>query len=419
MKAMGLDFGTTNSALALLEGKGARVVNISNGGYGEKTLRSVLFFDEYLRVTVGQQAIDRYAQFDGADGRLMQSLKSLLSDPEFKETNIFGKFYDLEALVSLIIGEIKIIGEKVAGGRVDKVVLGRPVFFSEDAEKDKLAQERLHLAALGAGFRDVNFELEPIAATLAYSSQMKGGEQIVLMGDFGGGTSDFTVVRLRPNATSSQAEREVLSVGGIYVGGDTFDSRIMWEKITSYFGREVTYISAMGDTLQMPAYIVRSICKWHIIPFLREQRTLQSLHEIRKTADKPRLVKNLEDLILENKGFKIFQAIERAKKELSSNQQTKIMYEDRNLRIDEVLRAAEFEAFISQDLTALEQCVVKVVADAGLTSSDISNVLLTGGSSFVPAVRRIFERTFGDSKIVYLDAFTSVAHGLALSALYH
>lgn len=414
---MGLDFGTTNSALALFHNSAVKVLNINNKETDERTLSSVLFFDEEDGIFVGQQAIDQYVNFGGIYGRFLQSLKAYLPQPTFTETRIFGKKYELEDLVSLILSEIKRLGEAHVGSDVNRVILGRPVVFSEQPERDALAEKRLLEAAHRAGFKDVAFEYEPIAATLAYAEHLKSDdEQLVLMGDFGGGTSDFNVMRLRRGPISqTQKKDRILSIGGVAIGGDTLDSRIMWEKIAPYFGKDSHFAGMRGQALPIPISIVRTICEWHKIPFLRKSSTIQTIREIKLRSDNPLAIGHLEALILENKGFYIFQAIEQAKKQLSVSGESRICYRDSSVEIDETINRAEFERFISDELASISTCVSETLTAAGVSEAQIDLVLLTGGSSFVPGIRHLFEKRFGKRKVVYPDAFTSVAHGLALS----
>lgn len=416
---VGLDFGTTNSALALAQDNAVKVINISNRETTERTLPSVLFFDEDREVLVGQQAIDEYVAYGGGYGRFLQSLKAFLPQSTFTETRIFGKRYELEDLIAVILAEIKTLAENQTGSSIDSVTLGRPVVFSEDPQKDALAESRLREAASRAGFNKIAFEYEPLAATLTYAEQMQSGvEEVVLMGDFGGGTSDFNVMRLTQGQMSLSEKRErVLSIGGVYIGGDTFDTRVMWEKVGPHFGKNATYRGMTGEILTVPYSLPRAVCDWHRVAFLRDQSTLRAIKDMKRMADNPRVLENLEAVILQNKGFMLFQAIERAKKELSTENETRIHYRDSTLEIDEPITRLEFEEIISESVTSISKCVTDTVARAGLDASGIDRVLLTGGSSFVPCVRRVFENTFGKDKIVYLDAFTSVAHGLARSSI--
>lgn len=414
----GLDFGTTNSALALLADGTAKVVRINNIESSEKTLRSVIHFDEDKTVEVGQRAVHRYVESHGMYGRFLQSIKAFLPQSSFSETRIFGTRYEIEDLVAIILREIKRMGEESVGAEITRVKLGRPVEFSEEPEKDALAERRLRTAAERAGFTSIDFELEPIAATLAYRSTLAPEEtKLALMGDFGGGTSDFCVMRLKGGDMTDDEKREsVLAVGGVYIGGDTFDGRIMWSKVTQLFGRDTTYRSMTGDSLSFPVHLVRTLCDWHRIPFLRDRQTLQAIRDVRRTSSNPELVDNLENLILENKGFMVFQAIERAKKELTTESEATIQYSDRTLTLNQAISRVEFEEMIEEDLASITKCVDTTIAKASIDAKDIDVVLLTGGSSFIPAVQRLFVKQFGDNRVVQLDAFTSVAHGLALAA---
>jgi hypothetical chaperone protein len=415
----GIDFGTTNSALAVLQSGEVYPISAGNANTGEKTLRSTLFIDEEHEIFVGQKAIQEYVEAGGHYGRFMQSLKAFLPSSSFRETFVYGRRYTIEHLVSLILSEIKRIGEAAINQPLDDVVLGRPVYFSDKVENDKLAERRLEEAAAMAGFKSIQFELEPVAATLAYLNKMPAGtEQTILMGDFGGGTSDFTVMNLRAGAdlTFEQKRERVLAIDGVYIGGDTFDGRIMWEKVSPYFGRYVKHKSSTGQILDMPLSLIHPICEWHKLPFMRNKQTLQSLKDVRATADHPELIDNLEHLIWESRGFAVFQSIEKAKIALSSTDATTIHYEDRVVSIEERISRPEFEGIISKDVDAITSCVSRCVKTAGLASDKIDKVLLTGGSSYIPAIQNIFESQFGSSKVVVLDAFTSVAQGLALSA---
>jgi len=415
----GIDFGTTNSSLGVLENGKSRAVNICNFGSEEKTLRSALFIDEEHEISVGQQAIQEYVDSGGYHGRFMQSLKAFLPSQSFSEARIYGRRYTIEHLISLILSEIKRLGEEATSQSLDDVVLGRPVYFSDREENDRLAQKRLEDAAKQAGFKSIQFELEPVAATLAYLEELPTGtEQTVLMGDFGGGTSDFTIMNLRAGAdlTFEQKRDRVLAIDGVYIGGDTFDGRVMWEKIAPHFGRTVKYKSMTGQTLDMPSNIVRTLCEWHKLPFTRTRETQRNLREIRRTADHPDQIDNLEYIIWENKGFAIFQTIEQAKKELSTEKEAIIRFHDRQIDIIETVTRTEFETMLSEEIRTITSCVTRCLQTAGLKASRIDKVLLTGGSSYIPAIRNIFESTFGIEKVVVLDAFTSVAQGLALSA---
>jgi hypothetical chaperone protein len=302
---------------------------------------------------------------------------------------------------------------------VDSVVLGRPVVFSEDPEKDSLAQTRLETAARKAGFRKIWFQFEPVAAALAYEESLPAGaEKIVLIGDFGGGTSDFTVIRVKGGAFARGDRRgDVLSLGGVYIAGDKFDSQIMWDKVAKYFGRGVKY-KGMGkeDLFDIPHSIIHTLCQWHRIPLLRARKTREQIRLIKNSATDRMAIEHLEHLISDNYGFFLFQSIERAKCELSHGELTDIRFDERGLSIRECITRAEFEAINAENFTRIAHCIDEVVAKSGLTCKQIDTVFLTGGTSRIPIVRELFTKRFGADRLEDRDAFTSVVHGLGTSS---
>ena len=413
----GLDFGTTNSALSVNASGNTEVIDIDPHNATEKTMRSVIFMDQEQGVYLGQEAIVQYIE-QGGHGRFMQSIKSFLPSAAFEYTYINGKRYELEDLIALILATIKKRGEEFVGREVTEVVMGRPVVFSEDRNKDILAEGRLKRAAELAGFKHVAFQMEPVAAALTFENSLdKGDEKIVLIGDFGGGTSDFTVIKLT-GGKSGQPDRtkDVLSLGGVSVAGDAFDSRLMWEKVAAYFGRNVRYKSMTGQTLDMPSPITFKLINWHLIPQLRTNSVKEALRHIKMTADDVAAIGNLENLIEDNNGFMLFQAIEKAKIELSSYERSTIFFREQGLEIKEAVDRKEFEAAIQHHRAKIAACIDGTVAKAGLKPRDIDVVFTTGGTSHIPCVKDLFVQRFGTEKMQHRDAFTSVAYGLGLSA---
>jgi len=413
----GLDFGTTNSALSVNSQGSTEVIDIDPHNPTEKTMRSVIFMDEQQGVYLGQEAIVQYIE-QGGYGRFMQSIKSFLPSAMFEYTMINGKRYELEDMIALILSAIKQRGEEFVGHEVTDVVMGRPVLFSEDRNKDILAEGRLKRAAEIAGFKHVAFQMEPVAAALTFENSLaQGDEKIVLIGDFGGGTSDFTVIKLT-GGKSGQPDRikDVLSLGGVYLAGDAFDSRLMWEKVAKYFGRNVRYKSMTNQTLDMPSPITFKLINWHLIPQLRTNSVREALRHIKMTADDVVAIGNLENLIEDNNGFMLFQAIEKAKIELSSYERSTIFFREQALEIKEAVERREFEAAIHGHIAKIAACIDGTMAKAGLTPEDIDVVFTTGGTSHIPCVRDLFIQRFGLEKMQQKDAFTSVAYGLGLSA---
>jgi hypothetical chaperone protein len=414
----GIDFGTTNSALSIYRNGKVEVVNIDELSANGSLMRSVLYFNEESEIFAGHQAINHYVN-EGAAGRFMQSIKTFLPNRSFVSTEVFGKKYGIDDLVAIILRKIKAKGEAWAGCRVDSVVLGRPVLFSEDPEKDALAQSRLETAARKAGFKQIWFQFEPVAAALSFEESLPAGtEKTVFIGDFGGGTSDFTVIRVKGGAFARADRRsDVLSLGGVYTAGDKFDSQIMWDKVAKYFGRGVKYRGMGKDELfDIPHSIIYTLCQWHRIPLLRARKTREQIRLIKNAANDKKAIENLEHLISDNYGFFLFQSIEKAKCELSHCELTDIRFSERDLSITEGLTRNEFDAINAENFERIADCMDDVVAKSGVTHKEIDTVFLTGGTSRIPFIRNLFAERFGAEKLENRDAFTSVVHGLGTSA---
>jgi hypothetical chaperone protein len=413
----GIDFGTTNSALSVYRNGAVEVVAVDGADGAGALMRSVLYFNEENEIFAGHEAIHQYVN-DGASGRFMQSIKTFLPNTSFDSTEIFGKRYTIDDLVAIILRKIKSRGEAYVGCPVESVVLGRPVLFSTDASKDAAAQQRLEKAARKAGFKNIWFQYEPVAAALTFEESLQPGqERIVFIGDFGGGTSDFSVIRVKGGDFGRSDRRsDVLSLGGVYVAGDKFDSQIMWDKVAYHFGRYARYKTPGKDEWNnIPRNIIHTLCQWHRIPLLRARKTREHIRLIKGTTDNPRGIENLENIIGDNFGFFLFQAIEKAKCELSEREQSLICFMERDLCINEELAKDEFETLNRENFQQIAACIDQVVARSGLQPAQIDTVFLTGGTSRIPYIQNMFSERFGREKLEQRDAFTSVVHGLGSS----
>ncbi|MDA8429523.1 MAG: Hsp70 family protein [Geobacteraceae bacterium] len=413
----GIDFGTTNSALSVYRDGTVEVIAVDGCERAGELMRSVLYFSEDDEILVGNEAIRQYVG-EGAAGRFMQSIKTFLPNTSFESTEIFGKRYAIDDLVAIILRKIKNRGEAHVGSLVESVVLGRPVVFSTDAAKDAVAEQRLEKAARKAGFKNIWFQYEPVAAALAFESMLQAGqERTVFIGDFGGGTSDFSVIRVKGGAFArSDRRNDVLSLGGVYVAGDKFDSQIMWDKVARHFGRYARY-KTMGkdEWVNVPRSIIYTLCQWHRIPLLRARATREHIRVIKGTTDDRQAIEHLENIISDNFGFFLFQAIEKAKCDLSELEQTLIRFTERDLSISENIGKGEFETINRENFLQIADCVDEVVAGSGLKPSQIDTVFLTGGTSRIPHIQELFAERFGRDKLENRDAFTSVVHGLGSS----
>lgn len=418
-KIFGLDFGTSNSALSVNIDGEVKMLDIDKFNTTGDTLKSVIYFDpDEKNFYEGQKAVDQYIEND-ARGRYIQSIKAFLSDPNFNHTEIGKKTYKLDQLIAIILRNIKEQGQEQIGQELSSVVLGRPVVFSEDPDREKLAVERLMSAAKIAGFNEIYFQYEPIAAALAFESTLAlNEEKIVFVGDFGGGTSDFTIIKTQGGKYKQKVDRknDILGLGGVYIGGDTFDSQLMWEKVAYHFGKNVRVKALMGNfDLPVPSTIMGKLRKWHLISQLKLPKTRQMIKDIRYQADNPELIKNLETLVDDNYGYMLFQSIERSKIELSETTSSMINFTEFNVNIEEWVSRSEFETYIASDIQKIEACIEEVTKQSRMRRDDIDVVFLTGGSSHIPIIKRIFSDKFGAEKINQTNAFTSVAYGLGIS----
>nr|WP_320189746.1 Hsp70 family protein [uncultured Desulfobacter sp.] len=418
----GIDFGTSNSALAASVDGRVQLLDIDPGNPLSNSLKSILYFikEEGQHLSfVGYEGVKQYID-NGAEGRYMQSIKSFLSDTSFQQTNVYGKNYTIEELIAYLLKTMKERGEKIIDRDVDQVVLGRPVVFSTDEEREETATRRLIKAAELAGFKEISLQMEPVAAARAYeNSLVSKQEQIVLVGDFGAGSSDFTVLRVGNPPHAGDRQKDILSVGGLYIGGDNFDALIMRHKVAKYYGTDVKVKSMFSDNLTgLSPLVLSHLMQWHRIPWLRRPQTLGSIKELKVCAglrDK-RLLENLERLISDNYGYLLFRAIESAKCRLSDHDDATVNFKDYGIVIEESVTKTAFEDMIQDLVAQIDDCVADTLANAGVTPAQLNAVFLTGGSSYIPMIRAVFESRLGADKIKTADAFTSVAYGLGLEA---
>jgi hypothetical chaperone protein len=348
----------------------------------------------------------------------VQSLKSHLSSRSLTGTEVFGRRYKLEELLARILGDLRKHAERQFGGPVRHVMVGRPVRFvgAETNEDDDFALSRLREALALAGFEQVDFEMEPIAAAYAYESTLDHDE-LILIGDFGGGTSDFSLLRVGPLARRrGRGPGNLLGNSGVGLAGDAFDARIVRKLVSPALGSDAEARS-LGKLLPaVPAWIYANLERWHYLSFLRTNNVREILKSARIRALEPEKIAALIALIEEDLGFQLHQAVQQVKFSLSQSDTAEFRFRDGTLDLCIPVTRAEFETWIAEELRAIEQCVDGLLRSSGVDARDVDRVFLTGGSSFVPAVRRIFASRFGAERIRGGNEFTSVAHGLALRA---
>lgn len=415
----GIDFGTTNSALAILDTETNNLVKLF-------TIPSLLFFPEQdtprptnpkepVVPTVGHDAISLYVQ-NRMRGRFMKSIKKVLPNKSFIDTKIGSKSYRAEDLVALILVHLKKIADEFVGENITTAVIGRPVVFDENPEKDILAQERLSKAAKIAGFEEFYFQMEPIGAAFTYERQIEN-QQLVLVADFGGGTSDFSLMRLNPEAIN-QADRtaDMLAQGGIYIGGDSFDSDIMWHKGTPHFGRGVKEAFTPGKPIDLPLSYFYSICSWEKMNFLDSLRMKLSIAKSYQYSGKDYRVKNLQTLIEQNLGYVLFKQIEKVKIDLTKSDDAVFEFNESEIEINEPITIQAFSGeIIEKNVNKIEQYLQEFLDKNQIKNDEVDVVFMTGGTSMVRPLYHLFLQRFGAEKIKSGDNFNSVAMGLAYS----
>jgi hypothetical chaperone protein len=422
--AIGIDFGTTNSSVACAWPTGEiQLVSFPLMGALTDSYRSLLYLEQArdagrdtLRSWTGPAGIERYLHAENK-GRLIQSLKSFLSSRSLKTTEVFGRRRTLEELIARILKDLRLSAEKQFGIAIDSAVVGRPVRFvgATALSDDDYAEQRLREAFHLAGFDAVRFVMEPVAAAHYYESTLERDE-LILIGDFGGGTSDFSLIHV--GATIRQRGRkpkDLLGNAGIGLAGDAFDAKIVRKLVSPVLGAG-TELRSVDKILPVPIWVYAKVEKWHHLSLLRTKETLNMLRTVEAQAVEPEKIAALRHLIAEDLGYQLHRSVQAVKCELSERASATFRFSDGYLDLEERVDRSDFESWISEELSQIGDCVDSLLKGCGVDARHVDKVFLTGGSSFVPAVRRIFEARFGADRLSAGNEFTSVARGLALIA---
>ena len=427
--SIGIDFGTTNSSVAITHDDGAvELVSFPSASGMTQSFRSVLYLEQHRQATgsrvksfTGPAAIEHYLDAENK-GRLIQSLKSYLPSRQLTGTEVFGRRYAIEDLVSRILTDLRLRAEQHLGQPIRTATVGRPVRFvgAETSEDDDFATERLRSAFLHAGFESVSFEMEPVAAAYAYESTLTSDE-LILIGDFGGGTSDFSLLRVGPGIRKrGRRPEDLLGNSGLGLAGDAFDARIVRKLVSPALGSNSEIRSFNKILPAVPAWIYANLERWHYLSFLRTNNVREILKGALARALEPEKIEALIAVIDGDLGYQLHQAVQQVKFELSRSSQAEFLFRDSVLHPSIDLRIpvtrTEFESWIADDLASIEHCVDSLLKVSSIVPHQVDAVFLTGGSAFVPAVRHIFSSRFGHERIRGGNEFTSVAHGLALRA---
>jgi len=409
-RACGIDFGTSNSTVGWWRPGVDPLIALE----GEQpTLPSVVFFNtEERRPVYGRQALGEY--LEGYEGRLMRSLKSLLGSKLLKsETTVLGSAMPFKEILGLFLGTLKQRAEAAAGRPFEEVVLGRPVFFvDDDPQADREAADTLAAAARKIGFKDVSFQFEPIAAAFDYESRIEQEERVLIV-DIGGGTSDFSLVRLSPERRSiDERQSDILATAGVHIGGTDFDKQLSLQGVMPLFG----YGSRMKSDAPMPTSTHLNLATWHTINAVYAPASQRALQSMRYDIVDPTGIDRLFRLIEQRAGHWLAMQVEQGKIELTERPCYPIDFQ----RIEPGLRAeltrAAFESAIAPLLERIGASVGQLLADAGMRHDEVDTVFFTGGSSAIPALRHSVANLLPRARHVEGNRFGSIGSGLAIEA---
>ena len=408
--ACGVDFGTSNSTVGLVSPGRPTLLALEDG---KPTLPSVVFFNaDDEEVSYGRAALADYLA--GYEGRLMRSLKSLLGTSLIDgQTEVGGRALPFRMLISHFIGEVKRRGERAAGHEFTSAVFGRPVFFIDDSrEADKLAENTLAEIARSVGFKHVAFQYEPIAAAFDYESRIER-EELVLIADIGGGTSDFSLVRLGPERAGRVERRDdILATGGVHIGGTDFDKYLSLASVMPLLG----YGSRMSNNSEIPSSYYFNLATWHTINLAYTKKTWTQLADVVRDAREPDKLGRLQRLIAERAGHWLAMKVEEGKIALSDAPVVSLELDRLQPPHSLPLRRHEFDAAIKHLIDSVDQTVLKLLADAGVAASAVDTVFFTGGSSGVIALRERIGSLLPAARKVEGDLFGSIGSGLAIDA---
>jgi len=435
---VGLDFGTSNSGVAVYDGTRVKLLPVDLQNILPEVIKTVLYVTREYRCMIGQEAVEAYYR-DNVDrqrrfvkqwvgeidvfnadmhyvrdiyvyvdelqpGRLLQYLKTALRRDGYEGTRIFERHFTAGDMVETYLGLLKSRAEEVLGEKIEAVTLGRPVKFSESPEQDKKAEETLRQAAHEAGFKEVDFELEPVAAALAYEQSITEPQNVVIF-DFGGGTLDIAVMHL-----GDPRQRKVYASDGVDIAGSDFDRTIIEKRMLPHFGYR--QVGLHPEILEM----IHAVPDWMALPELGTPQNRNTLEKAIQAGVAPVRLKALMGLIYNDLAFTFYNRVEAAKIALSSEGATVISLEDKGIALWELYARHQFETDIQHYLADVEKVVLDTIAESGLEPAEIDAVVKTGGSSSIPLFTGMLARIFGAEKVKASSQFSSVVAGLAIKA---
>ncbi len=408
----GLDFGTSNSTIGVTDRDGCRLIALENN---KPTLRSAIFCDTEMKQWVfGQQGIHSY--LEGIPGRLMMALKTVLGSSLMDDkTVIFNEYIPYTEVLRHFIQYIKNKAEQDTQTELTHVVMGRPVHFHDhDLVKDQQAQRTLETLARAVGFKEVHFQYEPIAAAMAYETTIQK-EQLALIIDMGGGTSDFTVIRLYPGTKTADRSKDVLSNCGIHIAGTDFDQRLSLHTVMPLLGMG-SFMRGSSCDIEIPAMLYHDLTTWHTLGNLYTPTHIAHVRSIQTMAYNKNALEHLIHVLKMRAGHHILDSVETVKQSLSDIQQARmnLSFIENDLEIE--ISRNTFNESIDDHINRIISTIKETIHQANVQFSEINAIFYTGGSTKIPAIREKINLLFPQAEVVQGDAFGSVGLGLTIDA---
>lgn len=405
--ALGIDFGTSNTTAGLGTPHGVEMIRLEGA---HTSIPTCLFFnmedEKKMRVLFGREALAQYRE--GQDGRLLRSLKSVLGSSLAHEATLIGfRAYKLMDVLKVFITHLKETAEAQLGHPIAHVLLGRPVYFVDGNEKaDKEAEAQLRAVAEECGFKHIAFQYEPVAAARTYQRGLHH-EELMIVADLGGGTADFSILRLTAESSS------IIANGGVHIGGTDFDRLLAYKSLMPKLGLGSRYCE---KSLEMPTAPYHTLSTWHKVNMLYTPRSVNEISAMVREAEEPELVGRLLEVVEKRRGHALIRHVEDAKISLTDSDSVKSDLDDAVSGLRHTFHRKDFEKAIAPSVEDITDTMAALVQSAGLATTQINTVFFTGGTSAVPKVREAIMALFPQAKAVDGDLVAAVGRGLAIEA---
>ena len=416
-RALGLDFGTTNTVLALADsGATTHSLEFSSSAGTTDSMRTALSFmkdaklgAQALKIEAGQAAIRQFIDNPG-DVRFLQSIKTFAASPLFQGTLVFARRHMFEDLMEIFLKRLQAYAQDNWPGEVSRLVAGRPVHFAGASPDEKLATDRYNEALTRLGFPEIHYVYEPVAAAYYFAQSLKS-DATVLVADFGGGTTDYSLIRFERVAGKLVATP--IGHSGVGIAGDHFDARMVEHLVAPEIGKG-THFKSFDKLLEVPSSYYANFSRWNQLSIFKTTREFTDLKSLVRSATDPDKLELFIDLVDHDEGYPLYQSISATKMALSASDEAEFNFSPLGRGGKKMVKRTDFETWIADDLARIEGALDDVLTKTNTAPDEVDKVFLTGGTSFVPAVRQIFNRRFDAGKIESGGELLSIAHGLAL-----